>query len=166
MAEFNPEATDGDGDGMVQDGTEFERPIEELEVNPVEEAAIAPESLEEAPVDTGFVWKSDDAVDEAVVTNAPAKSKGKSKPKEALAPVADGVIGTSTEPAKPAVTKKKATVGATDVAVYSTRNVRWEGVGTLSYGYNVVSKADAEKWLTRSHVREATAAEVAKELGL
>jgi LysM repeat protein len=39
-AEYKPEAIDGDADGFVQDGTEFERPI-------VEEA---PTELVEAPV--------------------------------------------------------------------------------------------------------------------
>ena len=29
--EFDPEATDGDGDGFVQDGTPFQRPVEETE---------------------------------------------------------------------------------------------------------------------------------------
>lgn len=28
-AEFKADATDGDGDGLVQDGTPFERPVEE-----------------------------------------------------------------------------------------------------------------------------------------
>ena len=27
-SEYNPDAVDGDGDGIVQEGTEFERPIE------------------------------------------------------------------------------------------------------------------------------------------
>jgi hypothetical protein len=29
QAEFKPDAKDGDKDGLVQDGTEFERPVEE-----------------------------------------------------------------------------------------------------------------------------------------
>ena len=29
--EFDPDATDGDGDGFVQDGTPFQRPVEEKE---------------------------------------------------------------------------------------------------------------------------------------
>jgi hypothetical protein len=40
MTEFNPEAIDGDGDGIVQEGTEFERPVDA----PLE----APESVVEA----------------------------------------------------------------------------------------------------------------------
>ena len=32
--EFNPDARDGDGDGMVQDGTKWERPGEDAAVKP------------------------------------------------------------------------------------------------------------------------------------
>jgi len=51
------------------------------------------------------------------------------------------------------------------VAIHSTKNVVWEGVGKVAKGYNIVSATDAEKWLTRSHVREATPEEVAREYG-
>lgn len=50
-----------------------------------------------------------------------------------------------------------------DVAVHSTRNVSWLGVGKLIKGYNIVSKDSSEKWLTRDHVRLATPEEVASE---
>lgn len=51
------------------------------------------------------------------------------------------------------------------VAIHSTKNVVWEGVGKVAKGYNIVSAAHAEKWLTRSHVREATPEEIAREYG-
>ena len=51
------------------------------------------------------------------------------------------------------------------VALHSTKNVIWEGVGKIEKGYTIVPKAIAEKWLTRSHVREATPEEVAREYG-
>jgi hypothetical protein len=47
------------------------------------------------------------------------------------------------------------------VAVHSSRNVSWQGVGSVSKGYNIVSESAAEKWLTRSHIRMATPEEVA-----
>tara|TARA_R110000796_G_scaffold114619_2_gene226312 strand:- start:1923 stop:2186 length:264 start_codon:yes stop_codon:yes gene_type:complete len=47
--QFKPEAIDGDGDGFVQDGTEFERPIEELAVNPKKKVRKAAESVEVEP---------------------------------------------------------------------------------------------------------------------
>jgi hypothetical protein len=51
------------------------------------------------------------------------------------------------------------------VALHSTKSVYWDGVGELKKGYNIVRKDRAEKWLTRSHVREATPEEVAKQFG-
>jgi hypothetical protein len=58
-------------------------------------------------------------------------------------------------------TKKK----EKDSAVYSTRNIYWSGVGTLSIGYNIVTKEDADKWLTRKSVRSASPEEVARHYG-
>lgn len=58
-------------------------------------------------------------------------------------------------------TKKK----EKDSAVYSTRNTSWNGVGTLNIGYNIVTKEDADKWLTRKSVRIASPEEVARHYG-
>jgi hypothetical protein len=77
---------------------------------------------------------------------------------------AEGAIGSASadRPEKPvAKTRpKKATV-----AIYSDRNVSWIGIGKISKGYNIVTPEQAEKWLTRNHVREATPEEVASEFG-
>ena len=51
------------------------------------------------------------------------------------------------------------------VALHSTKSVRWEEVGSISKGYNIVTKAQADKWLTRGHVRIATPEEVQKAFG-
>jgi len=52
------------------------------------------------------------------------------------------------------------------VAIYSTKNVRWEEAGGAIYrGVNIVTKEQADKWLTRSHARPATPEEVQKVLG-
>ena len=59
----------------------------------------------------------------------------------------------------PAITEEK-------IAIFSTRNVSWDGVGKVNKGYNIVTKQLAEKWLTRSHIRIATPKEVAEEYGL
>jgi len=61
-------------------------------------------------------------------------------------------------------TVKKSTKEPT-VAVYSTKNVVWQGIGKVEKGFNIVKEKDAEKWLTRSHVRTATPEEVAREYG-
>jgi hypothetical protein len=52
------------------------------------------------------------------------------------------------------------------VAVYSSRNVSWQGVGKVSKGYNIMTKDKAEKWLERDHTRLASPEEVAKEYGI
>lgn len=51
------------------------------------------------------------------------------------------------------------------VAVWSSKNIRWTGVGYLSTGYNIVTKEAAEKWLGRQGVREASPEEVATYYG-
>lgn len=50
------------------------------------------------------------------------------------------------------------------VALYSTKNVTWSGVGKVYRGYNIVDKNQAEQWLKRDHIRLVTPEEVAKEL--
>lgn len=52
------------------------------------------------------------------------------------------------------------------VAIYSTKSVSWYGIGEVIKGYNIVTKANAEKWLERDHIRIATPEEVAREYGL
>lgn len=52
------------------------------------------------------------------------------------------------------------------VAIHSTKNVLWPGIGEVTRGYNIVTEEVAEKWLTRSHVRSATPEEVAREFGV
>ena len=51
------------------------------------------------------------------------------------------------------------------VAVYSVRNLSWNGVGELTRGYNIVTKEDSEKWLTNKSVRSATPEEVKRAYG-
>jgi hypothetical protein len=51
------------------------------------------------------------------------------------------------------------------VAIFSERNVFWNGVGEVVKGYNIVSKEVSEKWLTHKSVRIATPQEVAKHYG-
>jgi hypothetical protein len=142
--EFNPDATDGDGDGLLQDGTEWERPVEEAAVEPAVEEVVEVKE------------------DEVISSPEPVAS---SEP--ALAPVSDGVIGTGTK--KASSKKKSAAKGDTSpkpetVAIYSTRNVTWIGVGRVLKGLNLVTKEQADKWATRDHIRLADPKEVAKEL--
>ena len=51
------------------------------------------------------------------------------------------------------------------VAVYSLRNLNWNGVGALTKGYNIVTKEDADKWITNKSVRTASPEEVKRAYG-
>jgi hypothetical protein len=76
----------------------------------------------------------------------------------------DNVIGSGSADKKEAVRLNPVEEKET-VAVYSTKNVTWSGVGQVSKGYNIVTKQAAEKWATRSHIRIATPEEVARDFG-
>jgi DNA-binding protein H-NS len=71
---------------------------------------------------------------------------------------------TEPKPSKPKTSKKKDEDKI--VAVFSTKNVTWNGVGKVYRGYNIVTQEEADLWATRSHIRVATPEEVAKEFGL
>lgn len=51
------------------------------------------------------------------------------------------------------------------IALYSSRNLHWNGVGDLQKGYNVVTKEVSAKWLKHRSVRIALPDEVAKFYG-
>jgi hypothetical protein len=51
------------------------------------------------------------------------------------------------------------------MALYSERNLHWNGVGALEKGYNIVTKEASVKWLNHKAVREASPKEVARHYG-
>jgi hypothetical protein len=69
------------------------------------------------------------------------------------------------ESKKEKATEKVADSEESKSLIHSQKNIRWQGVGTLSPGYNVVTKEAAEKWLTRQGIREASPEEVATYYG-
>jgi hypothetical protein len=80
----------------------------------------------------------------------------------------DGVITVrSADKNYPPVRSEKKTPEITNekVAVHSSKNLSWQGVGKLSPGYNILTKEIAEKWLTNKHVRKAEPEEVATYYG-
>jgi len=113
-------------------------------------------------------WTGPMSDSHADLITAKATKKKSEGGTDAVGTLETGAIGVkkATKPkttaAKPAATKKE--VKAT-VALHSTKNVHWEGVGKVEKGYNIVSAKHAEQWLTRSHIREATPEEVAREFG-
>lgn len=122
---------------------------------PVYEAPIA-------PIEVPAAYEAPVAPSENVIT-APV-SLGSDVP--AMGVVTNGVIGaTVLKPEAKKAAKKAPAKKAETVAIYSTKNVTWNGVGKVYRGYNIVEKDAAEKWLTRDHCRIATPEEVAKEFG-
>lgn len=101
-----------------------------------------------------------------VITSGSQRS---GKPKEEVAglvSITNGVIGTGSVKPKPKAEVKVSPKPKEDkVAVYSSKNVTWNGVGKVYKGYNIVTEEVANKWLTRDHIRLATPAEVAQEFG-
>jgi hypothetical protein len=66
---------------------------------------------------------------------------------------------------KPELAKEKKEDKVEKVALYSTRNIHWNGLGALSVGYNIVSKEASEQMITHKCVRIASPEEVASYYG-
>jgi hypothetical protein len=126
-----------------------ETPVVETPAEPVVEPAAEPvvEAVVEAPVA--------EAVVEAPAAEEPVQSLGFTETGAIGSMAADG----------PSKTIKSDVDLSEKVAIHSTKSVRWEEVGAISKGYNIVTKAQADKWLSRSHVRIATPEEVKKAFG-
>lgn len=132
-----------------------------IDESPAVEETVAEDIVVDAPEAIVEEPKADSAVITAEV------SEEQPAPVQVLGNV-NGAIGATTmvpEPKKPVVKKEKKAAKQDTVAIHSTKNVTWPGVGKVYVGYNIVEKEESEKWLTRSHIRLATPQEVAKEFG-
>jgi len=92
------------------------------------------------------------------------KAKGGRK-KSSMQGAEDGIIKSATAD-RPKKTTTSTKPKKETVAIYSDRNVSWTGVGRIVKGYNIVTPDQADQWLTRNHVREATPEEVASQFGV
>ena len=99
---------------------------------------------------------------EDVIVSPKPKETKKSASKKSVANDAIGSVSAEKED----VVKKSEPVGRVTVAIHSTKNVNWGGVGKVTKGYNIVSKEQADQWLTRRHIRLATPEEIAQEYGV
>lgn len=157
-----------------------EKEIENVELEVVVEEVVVEDSLIEdsvavdvAPEDASAleveefkpVVVEDVAVDNVVIIPTEPIAK------DDLIAVINDAIGSTSVKITPEKKNKKAAKTSPKidksetVAVRSTRNVTWSGVGKVYNGYNIVTKEAAEKWLTRNHITLATPEEVAKEFG-
>ena len=101
---------------------------------------------------------------EAPVVEAVVETPAAEEPVQALGFTETGAIGSMAADGPKIVIEQSVDLSE-KVALHSTKSVRWEEVGAISKGYNIVTKAQADKWLTRSHVRIATPEEVQKAFG-
>jgi predicted RNA-binding protein with RPS1 domain len=96
--------------------------------------------------------------------NVISSDKSATSPNLSVTSNEENVIGSASadkkETVKPTTAKNKDMV-----AIHSTKNVSWSGVGSVSRGYNIVTKEASVKWLTRYHIRLATPEEVARDFG-
>jgi hypothetical protein len=150
--------------------------MENINENPIVEEAVYEAPVVEAPVFEEPVVEAPSFeyhVDAPVVEDVPPHVEAIETPVyeapeevQALGAVEEGVIGATTAPKAPARKREaKPAEKKETVALYSTRNVTWAGVGKVYRGYNIVEKDAADQWITRSHIRVATPEEVAKEFG-
>jgi hypothetical protein len=132
----------------------------------VAEAVAKTEEVVEAPVAEPVV-EAPVVETPAEVVEAPAavvEAPAAEEPVQSLGFTKTGAIGSMAADGPKKATKPEVEL-ADKVAIHSTKSVRWEEVGSISKGYNIVTKAQAEKWLTRNHVRIATPEEVQKAFG-
>lgn len=150
---FNPEAIDTD-DVIVEEA--IEAPVEEAPASVVEETVAEEPEVVVEPVIEEVVPEPTVIVAPEPVESAPA-----------ITSVEDGVIGTGKVSKKAPAPKapKKPVIEGEMVAVFASRNIQWQGVGKLSKGYAIVSKEEAEKWVTLAAVRLATPQEIKTYLG-
>jgi hypothetical protein len=152
--------------------------MENFNNNPAEEAVVETPEVVEAPVVEETPVVETPVVEEAPVapvqeepkteepTAITAPSYAGSDSVQAVGTVANGAIGATTvkrEPRKAAASKPAKEEKT--VAIKSTKNVSWVGVGKVSKGINIVSQKEADQWLTRDHITLVTPEEVKSEFG-
>ena len=107
--------------------------------------------------------------EENLITAASKRQTPKTH-KDVIGQTENGAIGVAQQEIKPKQVaskqaKKPAKKTEDKVAIYSERNMSWTEVGKVYRGYNIVTQAQADKWLTRKQCRLATPEEVAQEFG-
>lgn len=127
-------------------------------------AAVA----ESAPVEAVSIQEADIADVDSNVITVPQKAHTDGPVRSGTTVTAAGVIGSEAADKvyeKTVEVESKEEDDANKVALWSDKNIRWSGVGTLNKGYNIVNKEAAEMWLAKQGIREATPEEVASHYG-
>jgi hypothetical protein len=144
---------------------EFSKEVVETEnVSTVEDEVVETEAAQ-APKPRStkkpVVEKDESPVDEAVISAE--------EPEEDKTPSSNiNAAGTFVSPGADRTSKKEKTPELSEdkVALKSTKNVFWEGVGRVYKGYNIVTKEQAKNWMLRGHITLATPEEIAREFNV
>ena len=120
-------------DGSLPEGAEFSK-----------EVTLDPIVIQFLPDEEPAVISSPEPVEPAV--------------EPSLAYLDNGVLG-SVRPEEP---KTEPDTVSDKVLIHSSKSVSWSGVGNIIWGLNLVSKKQADQWLTRDHVRLATEEEASE----
>ena len=141
--------------------SELENNLEPQVSETVEENVIQEAIVEEVEV------AKDEVVEPAKIEETLEPAAEQEEEVQALAPLSTGAIGAVSVP-KPKKTKKveEPKKESVKVAIKSTRNVYWMGVGKVKIGINYVTPEEAEQWKTRDHITVLVPEQVAKEYGL
>ena len=130
-----------------------------------EEQAYVEAPVVEAPVEHVAEPVAEPVVEAPVVEAPVVAAPAAEEPVQALGFTETGAIGSMAADGPKKDVNPEQGLGD-KIAIYSTSNVRWEEAnGAIYKGVNIVTKEQADKWLTRSHVRIATPDEVQKVLG-
>jgi hypothetical protein len=132
--------------------------------NPFSEYKARQQANVETPAEPVVEAPVAEAVVEAPVAEAVVEAPAVVEPVQALGFTETGAIGSMAADGPSKAINKDVDLSE-KVALHSTRSVRWEEVGSITKGYNIVTKAQADKWLTRGHVRIASPEEVQKAFG-
>jgi len=160
---LNNESKEVSVDNLIAHEAPVEAPVAE---EPVVEAPMPETKVEEVAVENNIEASISEAQESTDAITTSDFSRSSSDTVQGIGSVANGVIGVAETP-RPVKSAKVTSAKKSNktVAIHSTKNVSWTGVGKVYRGYNIVTPEQSEKWLTRSHIRLATPEEVAKEFG-
>jgi hypothetical protein len=135
-------------------------------VKPTATEKVVEDIVEETGVEVKNV-KVEEAKTEDDKNVISGPEKPKRKPASNVTNNEDGVFGSKAadRPIKKIIPSDGEKKQNNKVALWSNKNIRWDGIGTLKKGYNIVNKEASEKWLTRNGIRIASAEEVATYYG-
>jgi len=162
MEENNFNNENVNNEAVIENIAVEEAPIEA----PVTEEPIVETKVEEVAAENNIQASVSEVSEssDAITTNDLSRSA--SDTVQAVGSIVNGVIGVTQTPRSAKEVKNTSNKKSNKtVAIYSSKNVSWTGVGKVYRGYNIVTPEQSEKWLTRNHIRLATPEEVAKEFG-